>query len=444
MLAYSLILLVIAGPALWLGMHAAMQAAAEEAVDTQLRAFGLQVRAAMVSAGIGADQPGPPTIALGDVEWVWQVSVDGAAVQRSTLLRLSDLSLSPGIDGPTGDFVVRFAETPLGRMRIAERVVDEWMPEAASPRGPVHYLVGIREARYHAMVADYVRDLGQLTLLITAPVIATFALVFAILLVALRRSLSAVERSLERFRAGETEQIDGRFPRELQDLVDRVNDLLGRNARLLARTRRYVSKIAHDLNHPLTVLGNGLPQAAAFDPMRHQVERMAGLIDRYASLALAMGAEAGTVRRIPVRPVLDGIRDGYAILFRQPPVQIAVDCAEDLSFQVPQHDLEAAVGNLVGNAHRFAAGRIEIAARRDGDDLVVSVDDDGPGIAEDQRAQALRWGERLDEAPPGTGIGLAIVSDLVGLHGGTLSLDRSRLGGLRAELCLPGPGAKSA
>jgi signal transduction histidine kinase len=66
------------------------------------------------------------------------------------------------------------------------------------------------------------------------------------------------------------------------------------------------------------------------------------------------------------------------------------------------------------------------------------VEDDGPGLSEDQRKQALARGVRLDEQAPGTGLGLAIVSDLARAYDGALELDRSELGGLRAVLTLPG------
>ena len=72
--------------------------------------------------------------------------------------------------------------------------------------------------------------------------------------------------------------------------------MLLQHARLLARTRRYVSKIAHDLNHPLAVLRNGLPGGDGAAVLRRQIDRMAGLVDRYANLARAIGTEAGVAR----------------------------------------------------------------------------------------------------------------------------------------------------
>ena len=434
MLIWSLVLMAIGGPALWFSTRGAIRALSEEAVDTQLRAFGLQVRAAVVSAGV----TGTPRVGVGDLDWVWQVDIDGTPTSRSELLTLSQTMLSSTVDRPTAEFVVSFADTPLGSMRLAERTVRERLTDGATVM--VRYLVGVDARRHAGMVEDHIRGLQRLTLRITVPSLILLGAVIAVMLVTLRRSLAAVGRSLGRFEAGESERIGGAFPRELQDLVDRVNDLLGRNARLLARTRKYVSKIAHDLNHPLAVLRNGLQDDDASGVLHRQIDRMVGLVDRYVSLAQAIGTESGAVRDMPVAAALNDIREGYAILYRQPPVEITVACPDDLVFPVPRHDFDAAIGNLTANAHRFAISTIALAARLENHGLVVSVDDDGPGIPADQRRSALRWGERLDEAPPGSGIGLAIVSDLIDLHGGDLQLDASPLGGLRAVLRFPAPG----
>jgi signal transduction histidine kinase len=67
----------------------------------------------------------------------------------------------------------------------------------------------------------------------------------------------------------------------------------------------------------------------------------------------------------------------------------------------------------------------------------IQVDDDGPGLAAEEREEVLRRGKRLDESKPGTGLGLSIVLELAKLYGGSLQLGASPLGGLRAELVLP-------
>jgi signal transduction histidine kinase len=109
------------------------------------------------------------------------------------------------------------------------------------------------------------------------------------------------------------------------------------------------------------------------------------------------------------------------------------------------------VGNLVDNACKWAESRVFIevlveradgAGMRAGGEggplLRIIVDDDGRGLSPDQRAKVSRRGARLDESKPGSGLGLSIVVDLAALYGGSLTLGTAPIGGLRAELVLPG------
>ncbi len=95
------------------------------------------------------------------------------------------------------------------------------------------------------------------------------------------------------------------------------------------------------------------------------------------------------------------------------------------------------LGNLIDNACRWAASRVRIRAARDGGLIELRVEDDGPGLTPEQAAHVLQRGRRLDETVPGDGFGLPITLELAELYGGTLSLERSDLGGLLARLGLP-------
>ncbi|WP_340162966.1 ATP-binding protein [Billgrantia tianxiuensis] len=99
--------------------------------------------------------------------------------------------------------------------------------------------------------------------------------------------------------------------------------------------------------------------------------------------------------------------------------------------------MQELVGNLLDNALRWANGRVRFNGYEADDGLWLSVEDDGPGMSEDERRAAMGRGTRLDEQRSGNGLGLAIVADLVALHGGRLTLDTSPLGGLSARVWLP-------
>ncbi|MCB2102700.1 MAG: HAMP domain-containing histidine kinase [Rhodobacterales bacterium] len=445
-------LCLLSVPLLWSLFSAVIDEIARDVVDTRLREFGSQLRGQWASATAAAEagrNGDSDFMRFGeaDVAWVWQVSVDGRTVLQSDLLRLTGTRLEPGVTQTLPDFTLRDTDTPIGRLRIAERLVAEVPPaDLDAPKAQVdsvavHYLAGIAIDRYNGYVADHVARLQALALVVTAPVALGLLILFGLLILSIRQDLARVGQAMQRFEDGETPAIDGRFPREIQALVDRMNGLLSHNETLIGRTRKYVTKIAHDLNHPLSVLRTGL-KGAAFDAdlMGRQVDRMAGLLERYSSLARAIGPEGAATgrRRTDVRAVMEDVREGYAIVYRRTPLEITVDAPADLAFPVPKHDLETILSNLVGNAHKYADGRVHLSARVDGGALVLVVGDDGPGIPPDARAAAFNWGKRLDEAPPGTGFGLSIVADIVMLYEGSVTLGDSDLGGLAVTVTLPG------
>jgi signal transduction histidine kinase len=114
-------------------------------------------------------------------------------------------------------------------------------------------------------------------------------------------------------------------------------------------------------------------------------------------------------------------------------------------FRGERQDLEEMAGNLVDNACKWASSRVEVEVLSEppiepgaGPVLRIVVDDDGRGLSAEERAKVSRRGQRLDESKPGSGLGLSIVTELAALYGGSLSLGNAPIGGLRAELALPG------
>lgn len=363
-------------------------------------------------------------------------------IDRSALLRLKGVALKSRVTAPGAAFTISDVVTPLGAMRIAERIVDEIPPFSSDDGIPekirVHYLVGVSAEQYADYVAQHTARLRDLFVLALIPVSLAVLGMLTIIVLALRRDLGRVASAMDQYEDGAAETIEGAHPRELQRLVDRMNGLLQQNTMLIDRTRKYVSKIAHDINHPLAIMKNGLSGAVDTALLGRQVDRMAGLVDRYSSLARAIGPEGQVQRQTDIAATLEDIADGFSILYRRTPLDISRVCDPGLKFFVARHDLEAMVSNLVSNAHKFADQKVVLSAElRDGN-LVVRVEDDGPSITAGQRDAALNWGGRLDEAPPGTGFGLSIVRDIVALYDGETRLGDAAAGGLSVEIELPG------
>jgi len=106
--------------------------------------------------------------------------------------------------------------------------------------------------------------------------------------------------------------------------------------------------------------------------------------------------------------------------------------------RVQREDLDEMLGNLLDNACKWTRARVVIDSARTGDRVAITVDDDGPGLPAEMRETVLQRGVRADEKAAGSGLGLAIVRDLAEVYQGTIALDASPDGGLRATLTLPG------
>jgi two-component system osmolarity sensor histidine kinase EnvZ len=209
-----------------------------------------------------------------------------------------------------------------------------------------------------------------------------------------------------------------------------------------AQARTFMlSGISHDLRTPLTRLRLGL--ALIDDPevpaLQRDAEEMAHMLDSF--LDHAKGEAADDVADVDVVSLMAGIvedarRAGLAAQL------LPRDGADPGPVPLRPMALRRAVDNLIGNALRHGT-RAEVSVAFSDRLIRITVEDDGPGIAPDQRDEAMRPFTRLDPARNqnrggGVGLGLAIVTDAARLHGGSLRLSESkRLGGLRADIILP-------
>lgn len=264
------------------------------------------------------------------------------------------------------------------------------------------------------------------------------------------RSILAPFRQLQSrlgaVREGREPRLEGAYPAELQPLVTDLNALLDHRAQLVTRAIARSGDLAHGLKTPLAVLGQEaerLTDAGQFEAaaiIGQQVERMRRQIDWHLAhaRAAASGATPGTATAL--QPSIDGLVRTLARLHADKGLRMTADVAPDLTVRVQREDLEEMLGNLLDNACKWGRAHVTVTATRDGESITITVEDDGPGLAEDLRERVLQRGVRADEQSPGTGFGLAIVRDLAELHGGSIRLEGATAGGLRAVLRLPAAG----
>lgn len=116
---------------------------------------------------------------------------------------------------------------------------------------------------------------------------------------------------------------------------------------------------------------------------------------------------------------------------------VHLDVEPGARFKGDRQDLQEIAGVLLDNAGKWAAQSVVVRVRRDGAEVVLTVDDDGPGLPPHRREAVFRRGARLDETVPGSGLGLSIARDVAGLYGGSIAVEAAPLGGCRAVARLP-------
>lgn len=289
---------------------------------------------------------------------------------------------------------------------------------------------------------------GSLYLALAGFGVGSLMLNAAAILIGLR-PLDRARKALEKIRAGESEQLDGDFPREILPLASEVNALIDSNRRIVERARMQVGNLAHSLKTPIAVLLNEsrLISAPQGDLVKTQAEAMQSQVQSYLNRARIAAQRESVLARTEAQPVLERLVRVMRRLNAETQFPLTVD-PPGLVLAMEQQDIEETVGNLLENAARYARTVVTLrvfvapADLRGNDEgrknwVVIEVEDDGPGLEPDQIREAMKRGKRLDESKPGTGLGLSIVSEIASEYQGTFGLSRGAGGGLLARLVLP-------
>ncbi|MFG6462031.1 sensor histidine kinase [Roseateles sp. DXS20W] len=403
-----------------------------------------------VIARLEVDAQGQPVLdatRLSDPRWTrphsglyWQV--DGAGAHgRPGLLRsrsLWDEDLAAPRDAPaTGELhvheVLNHRAEPLlliERGLQAEGAATPWRVMVAAGTGPL------------AQAADRFDRVLLAALLLLLLLLAAGALLQVTLGLA---PLGRLRDALAALRDGRTQRLAGRYPDEVQPLVDDLNNVLDRQAASLERARAQAGNLAHALKTPLAILGQGATQAQADSAalqalpllVQDQVQLARRHVDWHLARARAAAAQGAGGLKTPLQSVADGLVRVMQKVHAGRALAIRADVDPGLTFAGESQDLQEMLGNLLDNACKAAHTQVLVAAVQTGRQLRVTVDDDGPGIPPARMAQALQRGQRLDESTPGSGLGLAIVQELAALYGGSVELGVSPIGGLLVVLTLP-------
>ncbi|WP_313632464.1 ATP-binding protein [Massilia timonae] len=263
------------------------------------------------------------------------------------------------------------------------------------------------------------------------------------------RALQSLSRMADEFGAGKLSVRARLKPSDaVYPLAKRINHMAGRIEDLMEAQRNLLHSVSHELRTPIARLEFALEllDAKARDPeLSRRIAAMEGDLSELNNLVkeLLDMSKLDSTRTLQGAPVeLEALLRDCRATLPPSPQQVACELAAGLgTVEADARLLARAVGNLLRNAQKYAQGRIVLSARRTPGQVEIAVDDDGPGVPLDERDRIFdpfyRLDRSRDRATGGFGLGLSIAHKAVALHGGTLRVESSPLGGARFVLRLP-------
>lgn len=260
--------------------------------------------------------------------------------------------------------------------------------------------------------------------------------------------LRQLQRSLKALRQGNGTRIVGAFPTELKPLIEDFNAVIDTNEKIIERARNQAGDLAHSIKTPISVMSNALRLEQSrnhHDPalvasLQEQLQQLQQQVQWRLKRA-RIAASAGVPHaRTPVKTTVEQLTRVMKKVHAEKLIQVTVsDIPADLCFAGELQDLQEILGNLLDNAYKWATHTISVNSAYADGKLRLTIQDDGPGCEDlTESAQPPHRGQRADESIPGSGLGLSIVRDLVGLYGGELLFQAGSSKGLRITLTLPG------
>ena len=269
----------------------------------------------------------------------------------------------------------------------------------------------------------------------------------SILMRGLLRPLRQIETEIEDIEEGRRASLSEKFPTELAGVARNMNLLIDNERARSDRYRHTLDNLAHSLKTPLAAMRALTEDIGASAELQgrfnEQIERMDEIVRYQLRKPAASSGDNLVLGLVPVTEELERLVSGLGKVYHDKHPTIESDVSPDVTFRGDTGDFLEVAGNLLDNACKWCTRRVAITVQPSASTLGraggmrLVVDDDGPGIPEEAAEALLERGTRLDEATPGHGIGLAIVRDIAMSYGGTLTIERSVLGGARITVDIP-------
>jgi len=395
-------------------------------------------------------------------------TLDARSRRPDSYLYLLTTAAGEGLAGNVGSLTAGvlerpgWSETAYRKLEDLEQTEHHALVKIVQLSGGFRMLVG-RDLEERDRMHDVVISAGRWSLAIVV------ILGIAGGLFVMRRVLQRVDAMTATTQTIMAGDLTGRLPiagtgDELDRLAGNLNAMLERIEALMRGLQEVSDNIAHDLKTPLTRLRNRCEEAlrTAEDEAQYRaalegtIEESDGLIRTFNALLMIARAESGqardNMRDFDAVEVARGVGELYEPVADEKGLVLTIDAPAAAPVRGNRELVSQALANLVDNAIKYAAPaagsagghpEIRISAACQGDRVLLTVADNGPGIPEADRARAVERFVRLEQSrtQPGSGLGLSLAQAVAHLHGGDLKLEDNQPG-LRTVISLPraGPG----
>lgn len=258
------------------------------------------------------------------------------------------------------------------------------------------------------------------------------------------KPLRLLQLRLNQVRLGKSRQLQGEFPTEVRPLVTELNAVLLSQEETIKRARARAGDLAHGLKTPLAILSaegrslRKLGQETSAHEIETQVQIMRRCVERQLARTRARGKGGSRSIAIPVATSVERLLKAMKRLPGGTEITWKTDIPNGVSVALDPEDFDDIFGNLLDNARKWARSEVTFRCRERPDAILLSVEDDGCGIPEDQLATAVARGGMLDVGKAsGSGLGLAIAHDVLETYGADLEVRNGEPTGLRATARLP-------
>jgi signal transduction histidine kinase len=294
-------------------------------------------------------------------------------------------------------------------------------------------------------IAENIQPFERQLLTYTGYALVLVTLITAILIFLQQRTLhksfqvfEALRSNLIKIRMQQTEKSGINPPQEIMPLIHEIESLVTQLKNRIERTRHAIGNLAHELKRPIQLLRIQLDEKHC--DAKQPLEEIKAIVDRELRRAKISGSQNIAGDFDPAEEVASLIQVMGKIY---PHIQVEIAATDSPgSVKLDRDDMLELIGNLLDNSCKYALHRVRVGYQVTNNVLVLTFEDDGPGLDHAQIEQIQQRGVRLDETKEGHGIGLSLVQDIVNSYCGRLSYSAAEAGGLKVEVQIPGAHAQ--